>query len=72
MLADLRAATGVCADIAMLDLGVRFSAVVLMSHLVNSRDARPNRGTSLAPHRDPHMPLSVHIRHDRAVRRPHG
>lgn len=40
MLAVLRVATGVCADIATLDLGVRFSGVLLMSHLVNSSEAR--------------------------------
>lgn len=40
MLSALRLATGVCADIATVDLGVSFSAVVLMSHLVNSSDAR--------------------------------
>ena len=40
MLAALRVASGVCADIATLDLGVRFSAVLVMSHLVNSSDAR--------------------------------
>jgi SAM-dependent methyltransferase len=38
MLATLRDATGICADIATVDLGVRFSAVLLMSHLVNSSD----------------------------------
>ena len=39
MLAELRAATGVCADIATLDLGARFPGVLLMSHLVNAGDA---------------------------------
>lgn len=39
MLAQLRAATGVHADIATLDLDVRFPAVLLMSHLANTGDA---------------------------------
>ncbi|MGP3966317.1 class I SAM-dependent methyltransferase [Streptomyces sp. 6N223] len=39
MLAHLRSATPVCADIAALDLGgERFDAVLLMSHLINVAD----------------------------------
>jgi hypothetical protein len=38
MLDALRLATGVCAEIATLDLATRFDAVLLMSHFVNSAD----------------------------------
>jgi len=38
MLAALRHATGVCADITTLDLGPRFDGVLLMSHFVDSAD----------------------------------
>lgn len=38
MVANLRLATGVVADIAGLDLGTRFDAVLLMSHLVDGAD----------------------------------
>jgi SAM-dependent methyltransferase len=38
MLAELRAATGVLADLTTLDLGIRFSAVLLMSHFVDAAD----------------------------------
>ncbi|MEN3357286.1 MAG: hypothetical protein V7637_1268 [Mycobacteriales bacterium] len=38
MLAALRAATGVRADLATLDLGARFAAVLLMSHFVDDAD----------------------------------
>jgi SAM-dependent methyltransferase len=38
MLAALRLASGVCADIASLDLGERFDAVLLMSHFVDTAD----------------------------------
>ncbi len=39
MLAALRAATGVQADLTTLDLGARFAAVLLMSHFVDMADA---------------------------------
>lgn len=39
MLAGLRLATGVYADIVSLDLGTRFDAVLLMSHFVDTADA---------------------------------
>jgi SAM-dependent methyltransferase len=39
MLAELRLATGVHAEITKLDLGERFDAVLLMSHFVDSADA---------------------------------
>jgi SAM-dependent methyltransferase len=39
MLAELRAATGVRADMTTLDLGTRFAAVLLMSHFVDDADA---------------------------------
>ena len=39
MLAALRAATGVQADLATLDLDARFAAVLLMSHFVDDADA---------------------------------
>jgi SAM-dependent methyltransferase len=38
MLDALRLATGVCADILTLDLGVRFDAVLLLSHFVDAAD----------------------------------
>jgi SAM-dependent methyltransferase len=38
MLAALRAATGVQADLMTLDLGARFAAVLLMSHFVSAAD----------------------------------
>src|SRR5262245_42768639 len=38
MLAELRLATGLCAEITTLDLGERFDAVLLMSHFVDSAD----------------------------------
>jgi SAM-dependent methyltransferase len=38
MLAALRAATGVQADLTTLDLGTRFAAVLLMSHFVDGAD----------------------------------
>jgi SAM-dependent methyltransferase len=38
MLGALHLATGVCAEIATLDLATRFDAVLLMSHFVNSAD----------------------------------
>jgi SAM-dependent methyltransferase len=38
MLASLRLTTGICADVATLDLGERFDAVLLMSHFVNAAD----------------------------------
>ena len=38
MLAELRLATGVCAEITSLDLGERFDAVLLMSHFVDTAD----------------------------------
>jgi SAM-dependent methyltransferase len=38
MLAALRLATGVCADIDTLDLGTTFDAVLLMSHFVDVAD----------------------------------
>jgi SAM-dependent methyltransferase len=39
MLAALRAATAVQADLTTLDLGARFAAVLLMSHFVDAADA---------------------------------
>ena len=39
MLAALRRATGVLADVTRLDLGRRFGAVLLMSHFVDAADA---------------------------------
>jgi SAM-dependent methyltransferase len=45
MLAELRHSTGVQADIATLELGTRFDAVLLMSHFVN--DAQTERVVSL-------------------------
>lgn len=39
MLTSLRGATGVLAEVATVDLGRPFDAVLLMSHLVNSTDA---------------------------------
>jgi SAM-dependent methyltransferase len=39
MLAALREATGVQADLTTLDLGARFAAVLLMSHFVDAADA---------------------------------
>jgi hypothetical protein len=38
MLAALRAATGIRADVTTLDLGARFAAVLLMSHFVNTAE----------------------------------
>lgn len=38
MLAELRRAIGVRADVTTLDLGTRFSAVLLMSHFVDTAD----------------------------------
>lgn len=39
MLASLRLTTGICADVAGLDLGEQFDAVLLMSHFVNAADS---------------------------------